>query len=69
MTEGSEGAVAVGVHWGTFVTDPVEVLKTLGGLEWACKRMGVRFGRGEGRVGGGEERVFLAVNHGGSVVV
>ena len=69
MTEGSEGAVAVGMHWGTFVTDPVEVLKTLGGLEWACKKMGVRFGRGERKVGGGGGKVFLALNHGGSLVM
>ncbi|GAB1315587.1 Protein-lysine N-methyltransferase efm4 [Madurella fahalii] len=37
--------VAVAMHWGTFVTEPVEVLKTLGQLEWACKEHGVRFAR------------------------
>jgi L-ascorbate metabolism protein UlaG (beta-lactamase superfamily) len=70
------GPVAVAMHWGTFVTDPAEVLRTLGGLEWACQTQGVRFGRGspssgEGPGSGGSHRGtepwFVAVNHGGSV--
>lgn len=65
--------VAVAVHWGTFVTEPVEVLKTLGLLEWACYNQGVRFGRrleeGQLDAGRGDGRpVFLAINHGQSVV-
>ncbi len=72
MTEGmmgtQEGAVAVGMHWGTFVVDPEEVLKTLGELEWACERLGVGFGRGQADVRTGRD-VFLALNHGGSVFV
>ncbi|KAK4194325.1 beta-lactamase superfamily domain-containing protein [Triangularia verruculosa] len=72
MTDGMNGkAVAIGLHWGTFATEPEEVLKTLGGLEWACLRQGVAFGRGwEGKhdadVGG---KTFLAVNQGESVLV
>ncbi|KAK4118517.1 Metallo-hydrolase/oxidoreductase [Parathielavia appendiculata] len=66
-----EPAVAVAMHWGTFVTDPAEVLRTLGALEWACQRQGVRFGRKlvkGGEVGdGGPQPWFVAVNHGGSV--
>jgi hypothetical protein len=72
--------VAVAMHWGTFVTDPVEVLRTLGGLEWACQAQGVRFarelvgegmGKGESRQrGSGRDTVppwFVALNHGQSV--
>ncbi|KAK4175068.1 beta-lactamase superfamily domain-containing protein [Triangularia setosa] len=72
MTEGGKGkAVAVGLHWGTFATEPEEVLKTLGGLEWACERLGVVFGRGwEGKHDDGiEGRAFLAVNQGESVLI
>ncbi|AEO63949.1 uncharacterized protein THITE_2074975 [Thermothielavioides terrestris NRRL 8126] len=77
------GTVAVAMHWGTFVTDPVEVLATLGELEWACSAQGVRFARrlsaGEGgergkhrlpgSAGRGEGATpwFLALNHGQSV--
>ncbi|KAK4043329.1 beta-lactamase superfamily domain-containing protein [Parachaetomium inaequale] len=77
--EDGEPAVALAMHWGTFVTDPGEVLKTLGGLEFACKQQGVRFARelselesadGVGGGGGqGREPVFVAVNQGGSVCV
>ncbi|KAL2150621.1 hypothetical protein VTH82DRAFT_7184 [Thermothelomyces myriococcoides] len=75
----SDGAVAVAMHWGTFVPDPEEVLRTLGSLEWACQRQRVRFTRELRRdVGpatttdaGGRERglVFVAPHHGASVVV
>jgi hypothetical protein len=61
-----EGAVAMAMHWGTFVTDPLEVLRTLGGLEWACRSQGVGFGRGMGEREKGKS-LFVAVNHGGSV--
>lgn len=76
-------AVAVAMHWGTFVTDPVEVLKTLGQLEWACQRQGVRFaralpeseGNGASSVDGLEHGVrsgpaepwFVPLNHGQSI--
>lgn len=60
--------VALAMHWGTFVPDRVEILKTLGSLEWACDQHGVRFGRS---LGGFTEEpagpVFLALNHGQSV--
>lgn len=61
-----EGPVAVAMHWGTFVTDPAEVLRTLGGLEWACRMQGVGFGRELEKGAKGKPR-FVAVNHGGSV--
>jgi hypothetical protein len=60
------GAVAMAMHWGTFVTDPTEVLRTLGGLEWACRSQGVGFGRGVEEMEKGKS-LFVAVNHGGSV--
>ncbi|KAK4162933.1 beta-lactamase superfamily domain-containing protein [Cladorrhinum sp. PSN259] len=61
--------VAMGMHWGTFVTDPAEVLKTLGQLEYACKRQGVKFWRGYHEEGLWERGslVFAALDHGGSV--
>ncbi|KAH8680671.1 beta-lactamase superfamily domain-containing protein [Xylariales sp. PMI_506] len=66
--------VAVAMHWGTFTTDPVEILKTLGQLEWACYQHGVSFGRGvehEGWNGNEQQQsqqTFLALNHGQSVI-
>lgn len=62
--------VAVAIHWGTFVTEPVEVVKTLGLLEWACYNQGVKFGR---RIDDTTEReggqpCFLALNHGQSII-
>ncbi|KAK3984968.1 beta-lactamase superfamily domain-containing protein [Cladorrhinum sp. PSN332] len=73
MTAGGEGGqgrktVAMGIHWGTFVTDPSEVLKTLGQLEYACQRQGVKFARGvEKGEGKGGETTFVVVNHGESI--
>ncbi|KAL2174612.1 beta-lactamase superfamily domain-containing protein [Thermothelomyces heterothallicus CBS 202.75] len=77
--DGGDGAVAVAMHWGTFVPDPEEVLRTLGALEWACRRQGVRFARelqrGKGQAtaedAGGRDRglVFVALHHGAGVVV
>lgn len=62
--------VCVALHWGTFVTEPVEILKTLGLLEWACYNQEVTFGR---RLKEADRMVgampsFLALNHGQSVV-
>lgn len=62
--------VAVAIHWGTFVTEPVEVVKTLGLLEWACYNQDVRFGR---RLENSSEDIdrrslFVALNHGQSIV-
>lgn len=69
--------VAVAMHWGTFVTEPVEILKTLGQLEWACYNQSVTFGRslenqgGEpneaGEPGKRQQPLFLALNHGQSI--
>ncbi|KAK0930988.1 hypothetical protein LTR29_016495 [Friedmanniomyces endolithicus] len=72
MTEssggGGERAVAIAMHWGTFVIDAMEVLKTLGQLEWACEAHAVRFSRTlEPREEDGKA-CFLALNHGESVV-
>ncbi|KAF2147630.1 Metallo-hydrolase/oxidoreductase, partial [Myriangium duriaei CBS 260.36] len=65
----SEAPVAVAMHWGTFVTDPIEILKTLGQLEWACERQGVRFAREleQNEQGKTPQPRFIAVNHGESV--
>ncbi|KAK0707367.1 beta-lactamase superfamily domain-containing protein [Lasiosphaeris hirsuta] len=80
MTDGEGAAkergsptVAVAMHWGTFITDPIEVSRTLGQLEWACQKQGVRFGRyledslGVSRKN--EEPWFLALNHGQSTCI
>jgi N-acyl-phosphatidylethanolamine-hydrolysing phospholipase D len=66
-------AVAIAMHWGTFVPDAVEVLRTLGQLEWACEAHGVRFARSlestaEAMNNGGKP-TFLAVNHGQTVTL
>ncbi|KAK4212777.1 N-acyl-phosphatidylethanolamine-hydrolyzing phospholipase D [Rhypophila decipiens] len=65
--------VAVAMHWGTFVTDPVEVFKTLGQLEWACMIQGVQFARSLPVLKPEEEGLtnpcFLALNHGESVEI
>ncbi|KAL2194382.1 beta-lactamase superfamily domain-containing protein [Corynascus similis CBS 632.67] len=73
-TASNVAPVAVAMHWGTFVTDPEEVLKTLGALEFACQQQGVKFarqlqrGRDVPRVDDEERKpVFVALNHGGSV--
>lgn len=62
--------VAVAMHWGTFVTEPVEVLKSLGHLEWACYNQNVHFGRRLEDVEDslGKQPVFLALNHGQSII-
>lgn len=75
MTDGAAGElksdrpIAIGMHWGTFVTDQTEVLKTLGQLEWACIQQDVEFLRSleESQVKEGQQACFLALNHGQSV--
>ncbi|KAK1051032.1 hypothetical protein LTR74_016901 [Friedmanniomyces endolithicus] len=62
-----ERPVAVAMHWGTFTIDAVEVLKTLGQLEWACEAHDVRFARDLERYDKDSEACFLALNHGESV--
>lgn len=80
MTKGQEGRkdvdssrrrapVAVAMHWGTFITEPVEVLKTLGQLQWACEQQGVKFARNLEGDGGKADTTFLALNHGQSVTL
>lgn len=74
--------IAVAMHWGTFVTDPAEVFKTLGQLEWACiSQGGVKFTRSlpapkSGAGNGGDDAAsgaggpyFLALNHGQSIEI
>ncbi|KAK3110937.1 hypothetical protein LTR53_014272 [Teratosphaeriaceae sp. CCFEE 6253] len=74
MTKGagddSDPPIAIAMHWGTFMTDPVDVLKTLGQLEWACEAHVVRFARDldSDSAGGHERACFLALNHGQSIV-
>ena len=61
--------VAIAMHWGTFVTEGAEVLKTLGQLEWACQQQGVHFARS--LPAPGEEKntpVFVTLNHGQSIL-
>jgi len=75
--ESGPPSVAVAMHWGTFATDPVEILRTLGRLEWACQAQGVKFARraedrGSGRQGGSvdvQQRTLLALNQGQSIEV
>lgn len=76
---GGEPAVAVAMHWGTFVTDAVEVLRTLGQLDWACQKQGVVFRRSLDEPGGDSsgsqsdgdsgKSSFLALNHGQSICI
>ncbi|KAH8894334.1 Metallo-hydrolase/oxidoreductase [Thozetella sp. PMI_491] len=67
--DNSDPPVAIGVHWGTFVVDPTEVLMTLGQLEWACQQQGVAFARSveSGEINEKQEACFLALNQGQSV--
>lgn len=62
--------ITIALHWGTFVTEPIEILKTLGGLEWACYNQDVRFGRQLEKtdLADGAKPAFLAVNQGQSIV-
>jgi len=70
MTGEQQPAVAVAMHWGTFVPDPAEVLQTLGQLEWACRSQGVKFARTIPEGGTvGDKAWFLALNHGHSVCI
>ncbi|KAK5662678.1 hypothetical protein OQA88_8594 [Cercophora sp. LCS_1] len=65
-----EDAVAIAMHWGTFVPEPSEVLRVLGQLEWACQKQDVVFVRSlADSLGGRPEnrRCFIALNHGQSV--
>jgi N-acyl-phosphatidylethanolamine-hydrolysing phospholipase D len=67
----SKKPVAIAMHWGTFVTDPTEVLKTLGQLEWACDAHAVQFGRTMDamKTRDAADALFLALNHGESVTL
>ncbi|KAK0644340.1 beta-lactamase superfamily domain-containing protein [Cercophora newfieldiana] len=67
LMTGGEPAVAIGMHWGTFVPDATEVLGTLGQLEWACRKKGVEFGRDLASEGAQEGKWFLALDHGQTV--
>ncbi|SJX63047.1 related to FMP30-mitochondrial inner membrane protein with a role in maintaining mitochondrial morphology [Sporisorium reilianum f. sp. reilianum] len=67
MTEGVAEAVCLAVHWGTFISGPEEVLKTLGQLKWACVQAGVRFARDGDESGKG--KTFVALNHGASITL
>ena len=67
VSSDNEPPVAVAMHWGTFVTEPVEVLKTLGQLEWACEAHGVEFARSLPKTSPRDQACFLALNHGQSV--
>lgn len=71
-------AVCMAIHWGTFISGPEEVLKTLGQLKWACVQHGVGFARsdeallktrGRSRRGRGDQKTFVALNHGASITL
>lgn len=65
-----EPSVAMAMHWGTFVTEAVEILKTLGQLEWACAAHDVEFARSIGdKTSPNRKEFFVAVHHGQSVTI
>lgn len=70
-TKGECQTVAIAMHWGTFVTEAVEILKTLGQLEWACYNQHVSFRRVLEEAGADkqEQPLFLALNHGQSILM
>ncbi|EPQ30333.1 uncharacterized protein PFL1_01859 [Pseudozyma flocculosa PF-1] len=43
----AEEYVAVAIHWGTFVSGPLEVVKTVGNTLWACQAQHVRLRLGD----------------------
>lgn len=57
--------VAVGIHWGTFVSGENEVKNSIRGLRSACEKRGVRFSR-ESETGSKESK-FVLINHGQSI--
>lgn len=72
--EGEEqDAVCMAIHWGTFISGPEEVLKTLGQLKWACNQHGVEFARSHddqahgNHKAKGATKTFVALNHGESI--
>ena len=71
-------AIALAIHWGTFISGPEEVLKTLGQLKWACNQHGVEYTRsGDGLPGSATAKVkpkrgrktMVALNHGASITL
>ncbi|TKY89320.1 hypothetical protein EX895_001851 [Sporisorium graminicola] len=75
--EKRDACVCMAIHWGTFISGPEEVLKTLGQLKWACAQLGVRFARDdegakmrEGkRAKDASGKTFVALNHGASITL
>jgi len=61
----SSSPIAIGIHWGTFVSGENEIKNSIRELRKACRKRGVRFGR-ESEKGDGDAS-FILVNHGGSV--
>ncbi|SPO24612.1 related to FMP30 - mitochondrial inner membrane protein with a role in maintaining mitochondrial morphology [Ustilago trichophora] len=74
---GNEDAVCMAIHWGTFISGPEEVLKTLGQLKWACEQHNIHFCRSIDALpandkvtrGKGGSKTFIALNHGASLVL
>ena len=71
-----EDVVCLAIHWGTFISGPEEVLKTLGQLKWACNQHGIDFARSEEALPGrgkvkskGGSKTFVALNHGASITL
>ncbi|PWY99566.1 Metallo-hydrolase/oxidoreductase [Testicularia cyperi] len=70
MTDRSPEAVCMAIHWGTFISGPEEVLKTLGQLKWACNQQRVRYARSLDRHASSTDTtkpIFVALNHGASI--
>lgn len=72
----SEEAVCMAIHWGTFISGPEEILKTLGQLKWACKEHGIEFARSDEALaetgkqkGKGGKKTFIALHHGASITL
>ncbi len=74
--EEETAAVCMAIHWGTFISGPEEVLKSLGQLKWACRQHGVEFARSEEEleaIGRDKQakgrKTFAALNHGASITL
>lgn len=65
MTKDNPHAVCLAIHWGTFISGPEEVLKTLGQLEWACRKHQVSFARSLNPTA--TSKTFIALDHGASI--
>ncbi|SNX83881.1 related to FMP30 - mitochondrial inner membrane protein with a role in maintaining mitochondrial morphology [Melanopsichium pennsylvanicum] len=74
--------VCMAIHWGTFISGPEEVLKTLGQLKFACQQHAVKFARSQDELRSdaipkekkksgttAPTKSFVALNHGASLTL